>query len=166
MGADATITGSLVYILGHLRTGFKRTDATLDLLIAYALSTGLVTCMFHIVNVIASIVWQHNLIWIVPVVILFKLYANNFLVALNSRKALGFMTDKDESEATSSRGGLALVNVSTPGLWHGNLDGRGTHRLPVVPLRIFQHTTSEMHSDSVDLDVKAASTSNDVLHIA
>ncbi|EJF60269.1 hypothetical protein DICSQDRAFT_127778 [Dichomitus squalens LYAD-421 SS1] len=40
MTADVTTTGSLIYVLRHLRTGFNsRTDSKLDLLIAYAFST-------------------------------------------------------------------------------------------------------------------------------
>ncbi|TBU38564.1 hypothetical protein BD309DRAFT_874100 [Dichomitus squalens] len=163
MGADLTITGSLVYILGHFRTGFKRTDARLDLLIAYALSTGLFTCLFHVLNVIASAVWQRNLIWMVPTSVLFKLYANNFLVALNSRKALGIMGDEDERTSHSSHNQHNMGKTADSSRNRG-IDGRAAQTAP-VQLRIMQHTTSETHMDSVDLETKSKGSPDDVVHI-
>ncbi|TBU31270.1 hypothetical protein BD311DRAFT_795578 [Dichomitus squalens] len=97
MVADMMITSTLIYLLRRHRTGFRRTNSILDTLIAYVLSTGLITCFFHIINVICSAAWSKTFIWATTSCILLKLYANTFLVALNIRKSLGTLGDTEEN---------------------------------------------------------------------
>ncbi|KAM5539865.1 hypothetical protein V8D89_006368 [Ganoderma adspersum] len=88
MAGDIMLTLTLIWVLRKSRTGINRTDSMLELLIAYALSTGLVTCIVHILNVAFSIAWPANLVFGTFSCILTKLYANTFLVALNTRRFL------------------------------------------------------------------------------
>ncbi|KAI0756139.1 hypothetical protein C8Q80DRAFT_1264236 [Daedaleopsis nitida] len=90
MVGDMTITATLIYVLHTSRPGINsRTDSMVDLLIMYAVSTGLITCIVHILNVAFSIAYSDNFIYAALSCILTKLYANTFLVALNTRKSLG-----------------------------------------------------------------------------
>ncbi|EJF60275.1 hypothetical protein DICSQDRAFT_127781 [Dichomitus squalens LYAD-421 SS1] len=100
-----------------------RTDSKLDLLAAYAFSTGLVTWYLYKLYLelqgpntrLAATVWPHDLIWVTPACTLVKLYANNLLTALNSRKALGIMDSDDRVTAYSwsSRRFIRGLTMST-----------------------------------------------------
>ncbi|TBU26609.1 hypothetical protein BD311DRAFT_762107 [Dichomitus squalens] len=96
MAGDIILTLVLIYVLRRSRTGVNKTDSMLDVLIAYAVSTGAINCVVHILNVVFSIVWPDNLIYAALSCILTKLYANTFLVALNTRKFLGGIGNSDE----------------------------------------------------------------------
>ncbi|RDX50497.1 hypothetical protein OH76DRAFT_1402542 [Lentinus brumalis] len=89
MSGDLMMTGTLIIVLRQSRTGMNRTDSMLELLITYAVSTGLITCVVHILNVAFAIKYPDNFIYAALSCILTKLYANTFLAALNTRKSLG-----------------------------------------------------------------------------
>ncbi|KAI0670237.1 hypothetical protein C8Q78DRAFT_1079218 [Trametes maxima] len=89
MVGDFLTTAVLIYALRRSRTGIVRTDSLLDLLIIYAVSTGLLICIFNVLNVAFAIALPDNLIYTATSIMLTKLYANTFLVALNTRHSLG-----------------------------------------------------------------------------
>ncbi|KAI0701238.1 hypothetical protein C8T65DRAFT_275143 [Cerioporus squamosus] len=91
MAGDLMMTGTLIFVLRQSRTGINRTDSMLDMLITYAVSTGLITCVVHILNVAFAIKYPDNFIYAALSCVLTKLYANTFLVALNTRKTLGIL---------------------------------------------------------------------------
>ncbi|KAI0776740.1 hypothetical protein BD413DRAFT_228052 [Trametes elegans] len=98
IGGDIIVTAVLIYTLQKSRSGVARTDTILDLLILYALSTGLIIAVFTVVNVALVHAFPHNLIYAIFAVMLTKLYANSFLVALNTRQYLvqrGLMTEQE-----------------------------------------------------------------------
>ncbi|KAI0636134.1 hypothetical protein C8Q77DRAFT_1155841 [Trametes polyzona] len=85
---DSLLTGTLILALRRSRTGFRRTDSLIDVLIIYAVNTGLLTGIFSLLSFIFAIVAPGNLIYSAFNLISAKLYANSLLAVLNSRKAL------------------------------------------------------------------------------
>ncbi|KAI1784894.1 hypothetical protein LXA43DRAFT_1100916 [Ganoderma leucocontextum] len=96
--ADTLLTSVLIITLHRRRTGIKRTDSMIDVLILYAVSTGFLTTVFNILAFIFVLAFPGNLIYVAFSVIATKLYANTLLVALNTRHALsrgGLVEDSD-----------------------------------------------------------------------
>ncbi|KAJ3018782.1 hypothetical protein NUW54_g252 [Trametes sanguinea] len=60
---DILLAATLVVTLHKSRTGFKRTDSLIDLLIVYTINTGLVTGVFGVLSLIFALVWPDSLIW-------------------------------------------------------------------------------------------------------
>ncbi|KAI0632953.1 hypothetical protein C8Q77DRAFT_1120639 [Trametes polyzona] len=89
MVGDFLLTFILIYYLHVNRTGMTRTDSLLDVLIYYFVGTGLLICIFNVLNVVFALAFPKNLIYTAISIILTKLYANSFLVALNMREWLG-----------------------------------------------------------------------------
>ncbi|KAI0636135.1 hypothetical protein C8Q77DRAFT_621556 [Trametes polyzona] len=85
---ETLLTGTLILVLQRSRTGFRRTDSLIDLLIIYAINTGLLTGIFSFLSFIFAIVAPGNLIYAGFNLLATKLYANSLLAVLNSRKAL------------------------------------------------------------------------------
>ncbi|KAI0794404.1 hypothetical protein C8Q74DRAFT_1248572 [Fomes fomentarius] len=88
MAADLIMTFVLIWFLRRNHTGVIHTDSILDLLIMYTISSGLIICIFNVLNVAFSLLWPDNLIYTAISVILTKLYSNTFLASLNTRKSL------------------------------------------------------------------------------
>ncbi|KAI0636305.1 hypothetical protein C8Q77DRAFT_1102964 [Trametes polyzona] len=87
--ADGLFTSVLVTVLKRNVTGMKRTDTVVDILILYAVSTGLLTSLVNFLSFIFSLVSPSNLIYTSFGIVATKLYANSLLAALNARKDLG-----------------------------------------------------------------------------
>ncbi|KAI0628298.1 hypothetical protein C8Q77DRAFT_468050 [Trametes polyzona] len=85
---DVCLTGTLVMVLLRSRTGFKRTDSLIEVLIVYSINTGLLTSIFGLLCFIFAIILPGNLIYIGISIVGVKLYANSVLAVLNSRRAL------------------------------------------------------------------------------
>ncbi|KAI9059692.1 hypothetical protein FKP32DRAFT_1679747 [Trametes sanguinea] len=88
LAGDLQLTGVLVYVLHTRRSGFRRTDSMIDTLIAYALTTGSLICVLNIVSLILTIVFPHNIIFTASTLVAQAVYANSFIVALNTRRVL------------------------------------------------------------------------------
>ncbi|KAM5535002.1 hypothetical protein V8D89_011375 [Ganoderma adspersum] len=88
MAGDIILTLALFYVFRKSRTGITKTDSMLEVMIAYAVGTGAVNCVGHILTVAFSIAYPHNWIYGTFFCIDTKLYAIGFLVALDSRKLL------------------------------------------------------------------------------
>ncbi|TFK73585.1 hypothetical protein BDN72DRAFT_834455 [Pluteus cervinus] len=86
--ADIIIAGSLCYYLGKGRTGLTRTDSLISTLIAYSLTTGLVTSVIAFMAVVTFATMPTNFIWLAFFWVLGKCYVNSLLAALNSREFL------------------------------------------------------------------------------
>ncbi|RPD69891.1 hypothetical protein L226DRAFT_539336 [Lentinus tigrinus ALCF2SS1-7] len=86
--ADLLLTTVLIVTLHRSRTGIKRTDSIIDVLILYALSTGLLTSIFNILSFLFTVLYIDNLIYVAFALVVTKLYANTLLVALNTRSTL------------------------------------------------------------------------------
>ncbi|KAI9056799.1 hypothetical protein FKP32DRAFT_1413252 [Trametes sanguinea] len=62
--ADTLLTVILIAVLRRSRTGIKRTDSMIDVMILYAVNTGLVTGIFNVLTMVFSFAQKKNLIWI------------------------------------------------------------------------------------------------------
>ncbi|KAI0631714.1 hypothetical protein C8Q77DRAFT_1061482 [Trametes polyzona] len=88
--SDTLLTAALTFSLHKSRTGIKRTDSTIDLLIMYAINTGGLAnaSITNLLSLIFAIVMPHNLIYAGIVIVATKLYANSMMAVLNSRRSL------------------------------------------------------------------------------
>ncbi|KAI0654643.1 hypothetical protein C8Q70DRAFT_925348 [Cubamyces menziesii] len=84
---DSVLTGTLITILHRSRTGIKRTDSMIDLLIVYSVNTG-GSLIFNILTFTFALVYPDNIIYGGFAIVTAKLYANSVLAALNARKSL------------------------------------------------------------------------------
>ncbi|KAI0739671.1 hypothetical protein C8Q80DRAFT_1274723 [Daedaleopsis nitida] len=91
--ADTLLTAALTISLHQSRTGIKRTDSIIDLLILYAINTGLITGIFNLLSFVFAIAMPNNLIYGGLDIVATKFYANSLLAVLNSRRSLADLTD-------------------------------------------------------------------------
>ncbi|KAI0364401.1 hypothetical protein BV20DRAFT_862640 [Pilatotrama ljubarskyi] len=83
--ADVLLTIALIVVLQRSRTGLKRTDSMIDVMITYSVNTG---GLFNLLSLLFAFIRPGDLIYIgfgIPGV---KLYATTLLAALNSRQSL------------------------------------------------------------------------------
>ncbi|KAL1949750.1 hypothetical protein VTO73DRAFT_8631 [Trametes versicolor] len=85
---DSLLTGTLIFVLHKSRTGLKATDSLIDVLIIYAVNTGLLTVIVSILSLILALVLPKDLIYSGFNIIATKLYANSLLAVLNSRNGI------------------------------------------------------------------------------
>ncbi|KAF8992031.1 hypothetical protein BDQ17DRAFT_1332523 [Cyathus striatus] len=80
LGADALITGSLCILLAKSRSGFKKTDSLISILILFMINTGLLTMV-----IARYIIWPHNFIFMGIYFVLGMVYYNSLLTSLNAQ---------------------------------------------------------------------------------
>ncbi|KAI0773046.1 hypothetical protein BD413DRAFT_611970 [Trametes elegans] len=85
---DVILTSALVFVLHRSRTGFKRTDSMIDVLIIYTINTGLLTSVVSILAFVFALILPGNLIYAAITIVGSKLYANSVLAVLNSRRSI------------------------------------------------------------------------------
>ncbi|KAI0364326.1 hypothetical protein BV20DRAFT_1057303 [Pilatotrama ljubarskyi] len=83
---DSLLTGTLILVLRKSRTGFRKTDSLIGLMIVYAVNTGLLTGILDLVSFIFAIVFPDNLIYAAFNVVAAK---------LNSRESLRVKVQRD-----------------------------------------------------------------------
>ncbi|KAM5544744.1 hypothetical protein V8D89_001642 [Ganoderma adspersum] len=111
--ADVILTATLIYILHHSRTGFKRTDSMINSLILYTISTGLLTTIFNIVSfVLVHVYGVKSWVSLGTMMIAERLYSNSLMAALNSRKITSKKRADDDSPRPAEPYGTA-VRAST-----------------------------------------------------
>ncbi|KAM5544740.1 hypothetical protein V8D89_001638 [Ganoderma adspersum] len=175
MSGDIILAFTLIYVLRKSRTGVKGTDSMLEVLIAVdadprldqVLSTGdaprsrdiymahvLVRdlrSVVHILNVAFSIAWPSNFIYAALSCILTKLYANTFLVALNTRKFLHSNIASHETmdlRTVSALGARHSQPTMTPAFHHPHSTATA------IELKVHQEVTTDY--DDVDEHAKRA----------
>ncbi|KAH9902450.1 hypothetical protein C8Q73DRAFT_785126 [Cubamyces lactineus] len=115
---DVLLTGALIRVLLRSRTGFKRTDSTLDMLIVYSINTGESS---HQVIFVFALILPGNYIYAGISIVNAKLYANSVLAVLNSRRSLSSSTrvvdDFEMYPTNSSR--AQRSQAGTVDTWHG-----------------------------------------------
>ncbi|TFK84793.1 hypothetical protein K466DRAFT_588629 [Polyporus arcularius HHB13444] len=85
---DVVATSVLTHYLRKSRTGFKKTDSMVDILMVYAVNTGLSTSVLTIAAFISSILSRDTLIWAAITIVATKMYANSLLAVVNSRRSI------------------------------------------------------------------------------
>ncbi|KAJ3005375.1 hypothetical protein NUW54_g4366 [Trametes sanguinea] len=96
---DLITTSSLVYVLWRRRTGVKRTDSVVSVLIVYTINTGLVTTVFTFLIFLFALVRPNDLIYGGISIFGVKLYSNSTLAVLNSRRSLAARLISEEPES-------------------------------------------------------------------
>ncbi|PIL32235.1 hypothetical protein GSI_05480 [Ganoderma sinense ZZ0214-1] len=86
--SDIIITTMLIFALRQSRTGVKRTDSMLDVMIMYSINTGLLTGIFNLLSLLFAFIRPGDLIYIGFGIPGTKMYANTLMAALNSRRSL------------------------------------------------------------------------------
>ncbi|KAF8138662.1 hypothetical protein EV363DRAFT_539039 [Boletus edulis] len=85
---DILITIFLCYLLQKSRTGFSKSDWTINKLIMFSINTGLLTSVCALCSLICISIWPHALIYIAFYYNIGRLYCNSLLATLNARKGL------------------------------------------------------------------------------
>ncbi|TRM69025.1 hypothetical protein BD626DRAFT_562837 [Schizophyllum amplum] len=88
VGVDAMIALVLCVSLSTSRTGFKRTDSLVNILMAYTINTSLLTSLCSIATFTTYTIWPHEMTYIGIYFTLSKLYLNSLLATLNGRSAI------------------------------------------------------------------------------
>ncbi|KAM5544727.1 hypothetical protein V8D89_001625 [Ganoderma adspersum] len=83
---DTALAGVLVFVLHRSRTGLKSTNSLLDTLIAYALTTGLLTDVINILGFVFALVSSQTLYYAAFNTLVSKVYTNSVMAALNFRR--------------------------------------------------------------------------------
>ncbi|KAL1939433.1 hypothetical protein VTO73DRAFT_9989 [Trametes versicolor] len=113
MVSDLLLTASLIHVLHCKRTGFKRTDTVIDILILYSINTGLLNGVFDLITAILAFAQPDKHLYGVFGIPGVKLYAITLLAALNSRRTIQAQSATVDSELHGSD--LAFgVSVSPP----------------------------------------------------
>ncbi|PIL32266.1 hypothetical protein GSI_05511 [Ganoderma sinense ZZ0214-1] len=86
--ADSFMTAVLIYSLQRSRTGIKRTDSMINVLVLYAINTGLLISAFNVLCLIFGFVFPQSFTYIAMDLVASRLYANSLLAALTSRKLI------------------------------------------------------------------------------
>ncbi|KIM46817.1 hypothetical protein M413DRAFT_263543 [Hebeloma cylindrosporum] len=86
--ADIMIAAALCYYLNKSRTGSSRADSLIAILIAYSVTTGLISSVIAVLCVILFAAMPNNLIGYALFLIIGKCYVNSLLAALNCRDSL------------------------------------------------------------------------------
>ncbi|EIW56553.1 uncharacterized protein TRAVEDRAFT_49376 [Trametes versicolor FP-101664 SS1] len=154
--ADFLITAVLIRFLRGSRTGLTRTDSLLDTLIIYAVGTGLliwpISSVFNILNVVFALACPNNLIYTAISMILTKLYANSFLVALNLRDSLGNIgsigaTDTSPFGSTLLRGNRAPGGRTGLGTLRFGFSGPSSEPASAIELKMAPGISRDTTSD-------------------
>ncbi|EIW64951.1 uncharacterized protein TRAVEDRAFT_42357 [Trametes versicolor FP-101664 SS1] len=98
VAGDLQLSGVLVYYLYKNRTGVRRTNSMVDILIAYTVSSGSLICALNIVSLILAVHDPHNALFVPASMVVQAAYTSSFLVALNTRQLArdaGNMDDTD-----------------------------------------------------------------------
>ncbi|KAE9403977.1 hypothetical protein BT96DRAFT_917149 [Gymnopus androsaceus JB14] len=140
--ADMIIAGALSFYLFKSRTGFKKTDSLISTLIAYSLTTGLVTSIIGLVIVISFVTLPTDYVWLAFFWIDGKCYVNSCLAALNSRESLR------ERAAPPEGSFLQLSQLPNSHVLNITRSTPSTHEPP--PLAITVQTDTVFQTDSLD----------------
>ncbi|KAF9483932.1 hypothetical protein BDN70DRAFT_873049 [Pholiota conissans] len=94
---DVLITAALFVFLQRSRTGFKKSDNMISKLIAFTVSTGLLTSVCAVASLISILASGHTLIYVAFYFSLGRLYSNSVLATLNARQIIrGLGENSDE----------------------------------------------------------------------
>lgn len=96
--SDLSLALALCYLLNRSRTGFRKTDSLIKVLMFYTVNTGMIVALDASLGMIMYIVMPNNLIFLGFYLLMSKLYLNSYLAALNAR---GDLRDKRDDTSVS-----------------------------------------------------------------
>ncbi|KZT03057.1 uncharacterized protein LAESUDRAFT_705224 [Laetiporus sulphureus 93-53] len=85
---DGTITVSQCLLLRRLRTGIRRTDSVISVLMLYSINTGLFPSVCALLCLITFTVLPHMFVYFAFYFVLSKFYVNSLLANLNARTTI------------------------------------------------------------------------------
>ncbi|KAL7284499.1 hypothetical protein ACG7TL_001790 [Trametes sanguinea] len=148
--ADTLLTAVLIIVLRKSRTGVKRTDSMIDVMIMYSVNTGFLTGVFNLLSMLFSFTQKTNLIWIAFGIIGAKMYGTTLLAALNSRQSLA-AHGRGISNETSPFG---VSGISDPPPRSNTIGHVPSHRVPASMLRPV-HSTDDYDPNGCAIELKA-----------
>ncbi|KAF4610249.1 hypothetical protein D9613_010511 [Agrocybe pediades] len=87
-GSDLSLALALSWLLYGSRTGFRKTDSLIKVLMMYTVNTGMIVAIDASLGLILYIVMPNNFIFLGFYLLLSKLYLNAYLATLNARETL------------------------------------------------------------------------------
>ncbi|CDO76119.1 hypothetical protein BN946_scf184876.g12 [Trametes cinnabarina] len=145
--ADTLLTVILIVVLRKSRTGVKRTDSMLDIMIMYSVNTGLLTGVFNLLSMLFSFTQKQNLIWICFGIIGAKMYGTTLLAALNSRQSIAAHGSGVSYE--TSPFGVSVISQPTS---HSNAPAQAPHhRVPASKIRPRRTGDGQDYNDIIEL---------------
>ncbi|EMD36541.1 hypothetical protein CERSUDRAFT_95830 [Gelatoporia subvermispora B] len=112
--ADIGIASLQSWMLWHRRTGIKRTDSIVRLLVAYSINTGLLTSLCAVACFLAFATMNDNFVYISFYHMLPKLLLNSLLATLNARQHLRKVDDPLSLPMQASRARSTRQPFSSP----------------------------------------------------
>ncbi|KAF8913735.1 hypothetical protein CPB84DRAFT_1840537 [Gymnopilus junonius] len=85
---DVIIAAALFVFLHRSRTGFKKSDTMISKLIAFTVSTGLLTSICAVASLVSILASGNTLIYVAFYFTLGRLYSNSVLATLNARQII------------------------------------------------------------------------------
>ncbi|ESK95045.1 hypothetical protein Moror_13935 [Moniliophthora roreri MCA 2997] len=138
--ADIMIAASLCYYLSRSKTGFRRTDSLITILIIYTVTTGLMTSVIDFAIIITFALMPNNYVWLALFWVVGRCYVNSFLAALNCRDSL--------REKAATRDPASFMHL-TPITGSVASDRRSLYG-GVPPLAVTIHTATVQKTDYLD----------------
>ncbi|KDR70204.1 hypothetical protein GALMADRAFT_255074 [Galerina marginata CBS 339.88] len=87
-GSDLCLALALSWLLYGSRTGFRRTDSLIKILMLYTVNTGMIVAIDASMGLILYAIMPNNFIFLGFYLLLSKLYVNAYLASLNARETL------------------------------------------------------------------------------
>lgn len=103
--SDLSVALALSWLLLRSRTGFRKTDTLINILMAYTVNTGLIVGIDAALGMITYIVMPNNFVFLAFYLLLSKLYLNSYLATLNARDELRERVDDHVSIHLSQMSG-------------------------------------------------------------
>ncbi|GJE92488.1 hypothetical protein PsYK624_086420 [Phanerochaete sordida] len=120
---DCLVALCLCYFLHTSRTGLRRTESMINILMAYVINTGLFTALTSSVSLILFAVKSDNFIYVAVYFQLSKLYVNAYLAMLNARDKIRERSNDvvsiHLSHLSNSRTGAAQSGAASQGVRSG-----------------------------------------------
>ncbi|KAH9920873.1 uncharacterized protein BXZ73DRAFT_104606 [Epithele typhae] len=145
LAGDIILTSVLIYVFHTSRTGGKRSDTVLDVLIKYTVSSGLLNCVFNLASIALTAAFPRGIIFVATILVSQQVYTNSVLVALNSRRRLrrgieGCTCDAGNPTSTLRfQTGTVLAENSDP-------TRKASHNAGITAVA----QTPELHSPAID----------------
>ncbi|KAJ8515818.1 hypothetical protein ONZ45_g6801 [Pleurotus djamor] len=108
---DILISVALVHLFRRSRSGVRRSQRMIDLLIIYAVGIGSLTVIVSILDLVTWLSLPTKFIYAAFHIVLSKLYVNSLLVTLNSRNMLRSWGNKRSNISEGSP--LSILGIST-----------------------------------------------------
>ncbi|PPQ79525.1 hypothetical protein CVT25_003407 [Psilocybe cyanescens] len=110
---DVAIAAALFVFLHRSRTGFKKSDTMISKLIAFTVSTGLLTSICAVASLVSILASGNTLIYVAFYFSLGRLYSNSVLATLNARQTIRKLGE-DSDELSFSLQSLAKSGQRNP----------------------------------------------------